>query len=489
MSRLTTALVTAFLSVGCAFPKPTPPTGETLNSVGGGLISIPDFETAVTGSMQRAGVTGLSVAILNDGRVVYTGQFGWRDKDAGTTLNDTTVFPAASLSKPVFAYLVVVLADEGLMDLDRPLQDYLEKQLPDYPGYADLAGDTRYQGITARMALGHTSGLPNLRSQTEDGRLRIQYQPGHRFSYSGEGIQLLQTVVETATRRDLASLARERIFIPFGMSHTSFLWREAFARNVAAPHNEFEWAADPNRPVSALAAGSLTTTAHDYARFIQGVLSERQRLAQMLSPVIRITSQRMFGPGSRVESTANEAMRLSWGLGVGLFETPHGPAFFHTGNLAGTKNYAVVYPDHGIGIVLLSNSDNFESVAREIVAAGIGDNHSPFDWLGYVPFDQVTRRPPPPRRIAIQVAADIIAPYAGKYQSDDGSFVVFIKSEGARLYVSDDGDSWDEAHAESETRFFFKGRDVTLEFQRNAGVVTGMQIFVNETMIRARRLQ
>lgn len=489
MGYVATALITALLFVGCAFPKPTPPPEGTLKTLGGGLISIEDFESGVTGSMQKAGVTGLSAAILNEGRVVYTGHFGWRDKDEGTTLNDTTVFPAASLSKPVFAYLVMVLAAEGLIDLDRPLQDYLEKQLPEYPRYADLAGDTRYRAITARMALGHATGLPNLRSETEDGRLRIQLEPGRRFSYSGEGIQLLQMVVETVSRSDLETLARRRVFVPFGMSHTSFVWREAFARNAAAPHNEFEWPADPNRPVSADAAGSLTTTAHDYALFIQGMLKDEQNVTRMLAPVVRIRSPRMFGPGSRTESGANDAIRLSWGHGVGLFETPYGPAFFHTGNLAGAKNYTVVYPEQGIGIVLLSNSDNFQSVAREIVAAGIGDNYSPFGWLGYVPFDQVTRRPPPPRRVPIQVAADVIAPYAGKYQTDDGRLVVFIKTDGARLYVSEDGDSWDEAYAESETRFFFKGRDLTLEFQKDTGIVTRIEIFLNATVIRARRIE
>src|SRR5215510_6041484 len=145
----------------------TPPGGR-LKTVVGSVTTVKDFESSVMRSMQKAGVTGLSVAILNDGKVVYTRQFGWKDKDAGTKLDDMTAFAAASLSKTVFAYLVMVLAEEGLIDLDKPIQQYLAKPLPVYPGYADLAGDNRYRTITARMLLGHTSGLPNLRSESRD---------------------------------------------------------------------------------------------------------------------------------------------------------------------------------------------------------------------------------------------------------------------------------------------------------------------------------
>jgi len=466
----------------------TPPGGR-LKTVVGGVTTVKDFENSVTRSMQKAGVSGLSVAILNDGKVVYTRQFGWKDKDDGTKLDDTTVFASASLSKTVFAYLVMVLTEEGLFALDKPIQQYLTKPLPEYPGYADLAGDNRYRTITARMLLSHTSGFPNLRS----GRLRIQFEPGSRFSYSGEGIGLLQMVVESVTRKDLETLAREKVFIPFGMTRTSYVWREAFAANVAAPHNEFEWAADPDRAAIAHAGGSMTTTAHDYARFLAGVLAakgkRRQSVENMLTPAVRINSRRMSTPDSQAAG-ANEAIHLSWGLGWGMFQTPQGQAFFHTGHSTSAQNYAVIYRKSGIGIVLLSNSANFESVAPEIVAAGISDNLSPFDWLGYVPFDPAKRKPAPPRRVAIQVTADVIAPYAGKYQIDKGGPVVFIKAEGSRLYASDDGASWDEVHAESRSVFFAKGRDLAIEFKKDAnGRVTHMEIISGKATILARRIE
>jgi CubicO group peptidase (beta-lactamase class C family) len=490
---LAPVLATALVVVADNSADLTPPGGR-LKTVVGSVTTVKDFESSVTRSMQKAGVTGLSVAILNDGKVVYTRQFGWKDKDAGTKLDDMTAFAAASLSKTVFAYLVMVLAEEDLIDLDKPIQQYLAKPLPEYPGYADLAGDNRYRTITARMLLGHTSGLPNLRSESRDGRLRIQFEPGSRFSYSGEGFGLLQMVVESITRKDLETIAREKVFIPFGMSHTSYVWREAFATNVAAPHNEFEWAADPDRPASAYAGGSLTTTAHDYARFLAGILAakgkRRQSVENMLKPVVRISSRRMFDAGSQADTSANDAIHLSWGIGWGLFEAPRGQAFFHTGHSNSAQNYTVVYRKPGIGIVLLSNSANFESVAPEIVAAGVGDNHSPFDWLGYVPFDPARRKPAPPRRVAIQVTADMIAPYAGKYQIGQGGPVIFIKAEGDRLYASEDGKSWDEAYAESHSVFFAKGRDLAIEFKKDpTGKVTRMDIISGGTTISASRIE
>jgi CubicO group peptidase (beta-lactamase class C family) len=291
----------------------TPRDGK-LTTISGGVTLVRDFERTVTARTEKAGVTGLAVAILNDGQLVYTGQFGWKDKDNGTQLSDTTVFAGASLSKPVFAYLVAVLAEEGVLDVDKPLYLYLPKPLSQYPGYEHLAGDRRHEAITARMALSHTTGLPNLRSLTTDGRLRIAFDPGSRFSYSGEGIMLLQLVIEHITGNDLETLAREHVFVPFGMRHTSFLWRPSFAADVASPHNEFEWASEPNRPATANVAGSLTTTGGDYARFIRGILNARGRRREtvdaMLTPAVRIRTQRMFGPGSQVETTANEAIHL-----------------------------------------------------------------------------------------------------------------------------------------------------------------------------------
>jgi CubicO group peptidase (beta-lactamase class C family) len=440
--------------------------------------------------MEKAGVTGLSVAILNGGRIVYARQFGWKDKDSGTRLNDSTVFAAGSLGKPVFAYLVLVLAGEGLLDLDQPLQHYLPRPLPAYPGYADLVTDPRYQAITARMVLSHTTGLPNWRT----GPLTIGFTPGSRFSYSGEGFQLLQMVVEQIAHSDLETLARDKVFIPFGMAHTSYLWQPASAADVASPHNEFGWASEPDRPSLPEAAGSLMTTADDYARFVDGLLAlegpKRKIVDEMLTPAVRIASPAMIGGGDSAAGRPDTAIHLSWGLGWGLFDTPDGPAFFHTGHKSGAQNYVVVYRKTGIGIVMFSNSDNFESVAPQIAAAGIGDGFSPYAWLGYHPYDPAQRKPAPVRLVAIHLPPEAIAPYAGKYRFAGLNGSTFIKAEGDRLYASDDGQSWDELLAQSKTMFFFKGRTVTITFVTTAsGKVTQMEVDNGGAKLLANRVR
>ena len=464
--RPSIVLLVCFGVFGCAKGVPIP-EGETLATVGGDRISVEKFEARVKEAMDEAVVSGLGCAVLNDGRVVYHRTFGFRDKETGELLDEESVFNAASFSKTVFAFLVMILADDGLIDLDRPLHEYLDKPIPEYEDYTDLAGDDRWREITARMALNHTIGFPNWRFLTDDKRLSFLFDPGERFSYSGEGIHLLQMVVEEITGRDLEVLARERVFEPLGMANTSYVWQPSYGGRYALPHNEFGWTGNPNRRGKADAAGSMTTTAVDYGRLLEAVIaaerSPRRNGQQMLSPAIRIRSERMFGSGAWRDAESGDGVVLSWGLGWGLFDSPRGRAFFHTGHDVGAQNYTVTYLDKGIGIVLLSNSDNFESIAAEIVEAGIGDVDTPSEWLGYTPFDPTMKKTPPARPERIVVSAEKITPYTGKYRITVGEDF-WIKADGESLLFSGEGEYWDEIFAESKTRFRFRGQDIALTF-------------------------
>ena len=185
---------------------------------------------------------------------------------ATSRLPPQTVFRAASSSKPVFAYLVLRLADEG--DLDRPLHQYLGKPLPEYPDYADLAAEPRYRAITARMALSHTTGFPSWRWQAKDKKLAILFDPGTRLSYSGEGYRYLQFVVESLTRKGLDELARDRVFVPLGMERSSYFLQPRFEGGIALYLAGIPPVFREKIRTEANAAGSLLTTAADYARFL-----------------------------------------------------------------------------------------------------------------------------------------------------------------------------------------------------------------------------
>ena len=490
--RPLTVLLVCFGVLGCAKGVPIP-EGETLATVDGDRIFVEKFEARVEEAMDEAVVSGLVCAVLNDGRLVYHRTFGFRDKEAGELLDEESVFNAASFSKTVFAYLVTVLADEGLIDLDRPLHEYLDKPIPNYEDYADLEGDDRWRDITARMALSHTIGFPNWRFLTDDNRLSFLFDPGSRFSYSGEGIHLLQLVVEEITDKDLETLAREKVFGPLGMKKSSYVWRSSYEGRYALPHNEFGWTGNPKRRGTAAAAGSMTTTAVDYGRLLEAVIaSERspnQNGQRMLSPAIRIRSERMFGPGAWRDTEPGDGVELSWGLGWGLFDSPRGRAFFHTGHDIGAQNYTVTFLDQGIGIVLLSNSDNFESIAAEIVEAGIGDVDSPFEWLGYAPFGPVKKMTPPARPERIVVSAETITPYTGKYRISIGE-VFWIKADGGRLLYSGENEYWDEILAETKTRFRFRGQNIALTFvPKSDGRVDRIEIEYQGMPLTAERVE
>ena len=397
--RVFTATLGACASVaalGCDTGAPR----DTIERLDGVAMPIDSVLASVEGILASADVAGLSLAVVQDGAVVHVAGLGSKDTDTGEPMGTETVVAAASFSKTVFGYLVMLLVEEGTIDLDRPLEEYLGFSLPEDPHYADLADDPRTADLTARMVLSHSTGFPNWRWIEDDGRLRFLFDPGSRFFYSGEGIALLQRVVEETTGRGLEDLARERVFGPLGMARTSYIWQESFESDHAVPHDEFLRPRHLDRRDEAGAAGSMFTTAGDYARFLASLMTAesdgRALVDAMWSPQVAIRSERMFGPRAWDLTDANDAMALSWSLGWGRFDSEHGRGLFHTGHDTGWQNYAVAFPDRGIALVMMSNSDNFESVAEELAGVVIGDRVSPFTWLGYVPFDPARPRPEPP---------------------------------------------------------------------------------------------
>jgi len=462
----------------------SPQNKASLKTLDGKSISAAELEASIEQIMDNANVAGLSCAILNDSQIVYQKAFGYRNKSDGTRNDEQTLFSAASFSKTVFAYLVMVLVEEKVIDLDKPLYEYLDKPLYEYQAYADLKGDDRYKLITARIVLSHTTGFPNMRFIEPDGRLKFLFSPGERNSYSGEGILLLQMVIEEVTGKDLETLAQEKIFKPLGMTRSSYIWQPEFEANYASPHDEYGRPRGEKiqRPTPD-AAGSMVTTAGDYARFLAGILNARGKrkasMDAMLKPQIAINYKAMFGPDAWNMTDEYQDIHLSWGLGWGRFDTSNGRAFFHTGHSFGWQNYTVTYIDKGIGIVMLSNSDNFESVAAEIAKKAIGDINSPYDWLGYVPFDPArAKKSPPPDPVAIQVDPAVLAAYAGTYDMQPTA-IIKVKLEDNKLFVqARDGQSWEPLLAETETRFFVQGQEgYTFIFIRdNTGTVTALQL-------------
>ena len=338
--------------------------------------------------VDSARIAGLQVAIINGNTTVWTSSFGFKDIENQQKLNDSTVMYAASLTKPVSAYLFLRLVDRGLFNLDTPVRAYLKKPIGQYPKWKDLADDTvSFNLITPRMLLSHSSGLPVLRQLYGD-KVNLIAKPGEKFYYSNEGINLLGFLIEEYTGKTLRTIANEEIFDPLQMPHTSMVWEKAFEYNFSNAYFKDGRKYGSERRESSRAAGSMSTTASDYARFIIQLMQakglEKTSMQQMLAPQIAVTSKRGFGPLKDSLTRENEAIGLSWGLGIGLFQSPYGKGFFHTGHGDANQNYAVAFPEKGIAVVLLSNSENFETITPQILQACIGDSYSPLRWLGHL---------------------------------------------------------------------------------------------------------
>jgi CubicO group peptidase (beta-lactamase class C family) len=356
----------------------------------GSTISTAEIDATVTRVLAAGKVTGAGIVILNDNKVVFQKGYGFRDVEKSLPLTPDTVMTAASLTKSTFAYMVMQLVQEGVLDLDKPVYQYLPKPLPEYENYKDLAGDDRYKKITSRMLLDHSPGFPNWRQFTDDGALRIFFEPGARYAYSGEGIYLLQLVVESITHKPIAELMQERVFAPLGMSRTSMIWQSQFESNFANGYDENGKSLGPQHRTHANAAGSMLTTPADWSKLLEAILENRGLKIEirdaMLSPQIEIPFKHQFPSLSAEITVANKSIRLSYGLGWGLYFTPHGKAFFKEGHDDGWRNYAVCFPDAKLGILIMTNSSNGEGIYKELLETLQRNTYTPIEWEGFTPY-------------------------------------------------------------------------------------------------------
>jgi len=284
----------------------------------GSTITSSELDGTVTRLMKAAEVTGVGIAIFNNGKIAHLKAYGLRDKEKNLPLTVDSVMSAASFSKVAFAYLAMELVGEGILDLDKPVYQYLPKPLPEYPNYADLTNDSRYKRITARMLLSHTSGFANWRAFEEDRKLKIHFEPGSKYAYSGEGIDLLQLVVESIAKKPLEQLMQERVFQRLGMTRTSMVWQDRFESDYANGYDEYGRSLGPQKREKADAAGSMQTTIADFARFTQAVMESRllrsKTREQMLSPQVQIISKHQFPTFSEETTDENKTIRPSYGL-------------------------------------------------------------------------------------------------------------------------------------------------------------------------------
>jgi CubicO group peptidase (beta-lactamase class C family) len=350
--------------------------------------------------LAQARVPSVSVATV-DGDRVTTFSSGIRRKGEVAEATPDTIYAAASLTKMTFSYAFLGLVVDGLVDLDRPLTDVIP--IPD-------PTDVHARAITARRLLGHTGGWRNWRNNMEQ-RLTSDFEPGSRWSYSGEGFFYLQRIAEQLTGKGTGRLLRERVFDPLAMTRTSIvplesnephhasghdsrgepvnpfgrpqqieLRRAMLARGLTVEDARVEDAeaalrtADARLPVlpnffAPNAAASMVTTAADFGRFLAHLVNARAAGGRAGAIV-----DLMFTPQIR----CNPAVQ--WGLGVGLEEVQGRQCAWQWGDNPGFKHYAYADPGAKRAMVVLTNGDRGARVYERVIRTLSGIDRPGFLW-------------------------------------------------------------------------------------------------------------
>ena len=332
---------------------------QNFKTISGQTISLEQIDQVIEQRMDKLNMAGLSFALIQDGKILNQGHYGFQNWTKGQAIEDHTLFEAASMSKPVFAWLVMKLVEEGKLDLDTPLYKYYH--------YPDLPYEESVNKITARLVLTHQTGLPNWRYGRD---LYFMFEPGTDFSYSGEGFVYLGKTIEHLLGMPLENIFQQYVFQPLGMKQSTMIWSpEVYLTKATGHYNGNVISDDPFRPLSANPASSLLTNTQDFIRFMQAVLKQEGLSAASYAEMFKVQVKPPKG-----NSHQNEAGSIHWGLGWVLEETPYGFKCQHGGNNGDFESYFELSFDHKSGYVYFSNSDQgdeLNAVLKPLLTEGV----------------------------------------------------------------------------------------------------------------------
>lgn len=333
--------------------------GNKLKTVSGRKIKTADLDQLIRKTMDSLQIPGLSIAIINNGEVAYHRVFGAANVENKTPVTDKTIFEAASLSKPLFAFFFMKMVDAGRAGLDEPLYKVL-------PHPSIKGNDERYKLITPRMVLSHSTGFPNWSTNKP---IELAFTPGDGFSYSGEAHQYLTAWLAVANKtnwqKGLDSIFQETVARPLGMEHTFYVGNDYIKEHKATGYESGE-AKELWLPKSFGAAHTLHTEAVDFARFLQAMINGTGLSKNAYAEILK--EQNHFKADNELLKTG----QTGWALGFAMKPTPNGTKYLHTGNNTGFRAYCDFYPDKKYGIVLFINSDRI-SEFYEVIGKFLGD--------------------------------------------------------------------------------------------------------------------
>ena len=322
---------------------------KTILTVKTNQVNQTELDRFIQHQIDSLKVAGMSIAIIRNNKIVYNNSFGFNKLVTKKKCTQNTLFEACSLSKPVFAYFVMLQVKKEVIDLDIPLYKYLNNE--------DLAADERYKKMTPRMVLCHTSGLPNWREQT-DNELKLLFEPGTKFGYSGEGYQYLKDVLKHLLNVDdkgLNELFLEEVAEPLNITSMEYTWRDKFSLNKAYGHRNGE--PTQNGPKFLKkgknefgAAYNLHTTSKDYAKFLIHMMNPKSENKEIIEQMLSLQ-----------EDMPNEEGELHRSIAFPIKQVDNSLRYFHSGNNGDFRAYCQFYKDKGYGLVMFSNSVNFFS--------------------------------------------------------------------------------------------------------------------------------
>ncbi len=355
-------LIALFIQSACA----------QVHTLSGGSIPGQELDAFIRREMDSLQLPGLSIAVINDGKIVFQRALGLANTATGAVVDSQSVFEAASLSKPVFSYFVLQMVDKGMLQLDTPLYKYMP--------YPDIARDERYKLITARMVLCHQTGFPNWRYfekadsslHVKYGDLYLKFTPGTRYAYSGEGFHYLAQVVAQLNGRNIQTLDglfRAQAGIPAGMRHSGYTADVYILQHKVRGHREGKPAfrlwpvAFPNQDSTWFgAAGGLHTEAGDYARFLITLMEGQGLKAASLREMFR--AQVQLPKDSSSADDEDDAV----GLGIFMKRRPYGMLYEHGGNNGNFQSHFMINPGNKNGYVFFTNCEKGDAFNKKLAA-------------------------------------------------------------------------------------------------------------------------
>lgn len=279
-------------------------------------------------------IPGASIALIKKGELIYHKIYGVKNSITRAPIEDRTLFEAGSVTKPIFAFLVMRLSEKGIIDLDKPLFQYLP--------FEAVAHDERYKEITARLVLSHQTGFSNWPKRDEKGQFDLKFKPGTQFGYSGEAFEYLKRVVAHVTQRDISTLLQEELLSPLKWEHVYFQGGKEITQYAANGHYDYE-PREIRHIKQPMMAYSMSTEAKSFSRFM---LALRNR--DLLMPE---TYEEMLTPIS------TRADGVQWSLGFRIENSPEGLVYGHSGSTSrGFICNFSFFEDLDLGYVMFTNS-------------------------------------------------------------------------------------------------------------------------------------